>query len=98
VLTIGVVAYNNPEETLAFAQHLTTLTSVAYQLRIWDNSEDGQVMRTMRDHPELAVCVGGEGNLGFGAGHQPALRTVNGRVLPDQQCRCGVHTVVHPRR
>lgn len=69
MLTIGVVAYNNPEETIAFAHHLTALTSVAYQLRIWDNSEDGQVMQAMRAHPELAVCAGGEGNLGFGAGH-----------------------------
>jgi hypothetical protein len=69
VLTIGVVAYNNPEEVVDFARHLRDLPLPAHELRIWDNSEDGKVQAALAAHPELGGCAGEERNLGFGAGH-----------------------------
>ena len=69
MLTIGVVAYNNPEEILEFAEHLRTLPLPEHEVRIWDNSEDGRVLEALRNHPELGGCAGERRNLGFGEGH-----------------------------
>ncbi|MCK4872276.1 MAG: glycosyltransferase family 2 protein [Phycisphaerales bacterium] len=69
MLTIGVVAYNNADEIIAFAEHLRTLPLPEHELRIWDNSEDESVLRALADREELGRFEGGEGNLGFGAGH-----------------------------
>ncbi len=69
MLTIGVVAYNNPEETVGFARHLRSLPLPEHEVRIWDNSEDARVLTAMADSPELGTCSGEKRNLGFGAGH-----------------------------
>ena len=69
MLTIGVVAYNNPEEIIAFAEHLEKLDLPNVELMIWDNSENGCVFEQMDNRGDLGKCFGGEGNIGFGAAH-----------------------------
>jgi GT2 family glycosyltransferase len=78
VLSIGVVAYNNPEEILEFAEHLRALPLPEHEVRIWDNSEDGRVLAALQGHPELGVCGGAQRNLGFGEGHNRLFEESDG--------------------